>query len=125
MPIHRSSTPARREATVASFEKRYLALLVSAALASAALPIKGDAAPYGSAPIAVPATIEAEHFDRGGEGVGYHDMVSGNAGKQFRTIENVDIVAVTGGYAVNNFQTGEWLAYTVNVPTTGTYMVEL
>jgi hypothetical protein len=67
----------------------------------------------------VPAVIEAEQFDRGGAGVGYLDRVAGNAGGQFRPTEDVDIIAITGGYAVNNFQTGEWLAYTIQVPQTG------
>jgi hypothetical protein len=106
--------------------KRALVLLVGALLGSAAIaPVRGNAAPYGSAPFNVPATIEAEHFDRGGEGVGYHDLESRNLGKQFRTREGVDIISITGGYAVNNFQTGEWLAYSINVPTEGVYKVEL
>jgi hypothetical protein len=110
----------------AKHQKRAIALLIGAVLAAAATaPIKGNAAPYGSAPFNVPATIEAEHFDRGGEGVGYHDLVSGNAGRQLRTSEDVDIIAISGGHAVNNIQTGEWLAYTINVPTAGTYKVEL
>ena len=77
----------------------------------------------------MPATIEAENFDRGGEGVGYHDNQSGNAGGQYRTSESVDIIAscdpAGGGYVVNNFQTGEWLNYTVYVPVAGTYEIDL
>src|SRR5688572_13893135 len=106
--------------------KRALVLLIGALLGSAAIaPIEGAAAPYGSAPFNVPATIEAEHFDRGGEGVGYHDLESRNSGRQFRTKEAVDIISITGGYAVNNFQTGEWLAYSIYVPTEGMYKVDL
>src|SRR5687767_14689186 len=101
-PMHRSTnTP-----LPVNHWKRALVLLIGALLGSAAMaPTRGDAAPYGSAPFDVPATIEAEHFDRGGEGVGYHDLVSRNTGKQFRRNEGVDIIAITGGYAVNEFQT--------------------
>ena len=81
--------------------------------------------PYTGTPIALPKAFEASKFDKGGQNVAYKDLTAGNAGGQFRTTEDVDIIASTdaqgGPYAVNNFQTGEWLAYTVNVPTNGNY----
>ena len=89
----------------------------------------GASTPYSGTPAAVPGTIQAENFDRGGEGVAYHDLVRGNAGGQYRTSKDVDIInsadSAGGGYVVNNFQTGEWLAYTVNVASSGQYDVEL
>ncbi len=85
--------------------------------------------PFFGTPIAVPGTFEAENFDLGGEGVAYHDNVSGNAGGQYRLSEDVDIVlssdALGGGYAVNNFETGEWLNYTINVQTSALYDIEI
>ncbi|HXT33893.1 MAG TPA: carbohydrate-binding protein, partial [Vicinamibacterales bacterium] len=78
-----------------------------------------------AAPAAVPGTIEAEDFDAGGEGVGYHDNVKGNAGGYYRTSEDVDIVKSGSSYVVNNFESGEWLAYTINVATAGLYDLEL
>jgi hypothetical protein len=83
-------------------------------------------APVNGTPIAVPAsgatTIEAEHFNCGGEGVAYHDNAPGNAGNAgFRTTESVDIVTSSEGNAVNNFETGEWLTYTINVAQAGIY----
>src|SRR5919198_2770024 len=84
---------------------------------------------YSGTPIAIPGTFEAEDFDRGGEGVAYHDNVKGNAGGQYRLSEDVDIVvssdALGGGYVVNNFETGEWLAYTVNVAANAFYDIGL
>jgi hypothetical protein len=80
------------------------------------------------AQIQIPGTFEAEDFDSGGEGIGYHDKTSGNAGGQYRPYEDVDIIRTgdrEGDYDVNNFQTGEWLAYTVNVAQTGNYDIEL
>ncbi|OGG57073.1 MAG: hypothetical protein A3F84_04570 [Candidatus Handelsmanbacteria bacterium RIFCSPLOWO2_12_FULL_64_10] len=86
-------------------------------------------APYTGVPYSVPGTFEAENFDRGGEGVGYHDNVKGNSGGLYRTSEDVDIIvsadSAGGGYVVNNFETGEWLAYTINVAATGLYDIEL
>jgi len=85
--------------------------------------------PFSGTPIAIPGTFEAENFDLGGEGVAYHDNVKGNAGGQYQPKEDVDIFVSTdstgGGYVVGNFETGEWLAYTVNVATSGNYNIEL
>src|SRR6266480_3444032 len=104
------------------------ALLLCAALPAAA---QGQSTPmpFSGTPIAVPGTFEAENFDLGGEGVAYHDNVPGNAGGQYRLNEDVDIIlsadALGGDYVVNNFETGEWLAYTINVAATARYDIEL
>src|SRR5713226_3021697 len=86
-------------------------------------------APYSGTPIALPGSFEAENFDLGGEGVAYHDNVPGNAGGQYRLSEDVDIIvssdSLGGGYVVNNFETGEWLAYTVNVAASAQYDIAL
>jgi hypothetical protein len=82
--------------------------------------------PFSGTPSAVPGVIEAENYDRGGEGVAYHDTTSGNAGGVVRS-EDVDMMAMTSpnsGYIISNFEAGEWLAYTVNVATTGDYDLE-
>src|SRR5712691_2625992 len=85
--------------------------------------------PFFGTPIAVPGAFEAENFDLGGEGVAYHDNVPGNAGGQYRLNEDVDIIVSSdplgGGYVVNNFETGEWLAYTINVAASAQYDIEL
>jgi Carbohydrate binding module (family 6) len=83
-------------------------------------------APFSGTPFAVPATFQAEDFDKGGEGVAYHDAVPGNAGGQYRTSEDVDIVSNSPapGLRVNNFDTGEWLTYSINVATAGLYRIE-
>src|SRR5438093_13559097 len=63
--------------------------------------------------------IEAEYFDLGGEGVGYHDTTTANLGGVLRAGEGVDLAATLdtgGGFCVNNTAPGEWLDYTVNVP---------
>jgi hypothetical protein len=81
--------------------------------------------PYYGTPFAVPGQFEAEDFDNGGEGVAYHDNTPGNQGGQYRLTENVDIISpYPGGYVINNFETGEWLKYTINVAQAGTYRLE-
>src|SRR5437899_1661970 len=83
------------------------------------------AAPFYGTPFAIPGSFEAEDFDRGGEGVAYHDNVPGNAGGLYRPEEDVDIISpCASGYVVNNFETGEWLEYTVSVSEAGVYRLE-
>ena len=100
-------------------DRQYFNLNVVRALTAA------SSSPYTGTPAPVPGVLEAENYDLGGEGVGYHDLVAGNAGGQYRLYEAVDIVPSTdsagGLYDVNNFQTGEWLAYTVGVTQAGGY----
>jgi hypothetical protein len=80
--------------------------------------------PFSGTPASVPGVIQAENFDLGGEGKAYHDATPGNSGGSYRTDVDVDIVPGAGGYVINDFQTGEWLKYTINVTQAGTYMLE-
>ena len=76
--------------------------------------------------IVLPGRIQAEAFNAGGEGIGYHDLTSGNTGGAYRTTENVDIETTSdnsGLYNVGWTDNGEWLAYNVNVTTSGTYKI--
>ncbi|MFT7559181.1 MAG: beta-glucanase (GH16 family) [Flavobacteriales bacterium] len=69
----------------------------------------------------VPGTIEAEDYDVGGQGVAYNDHDSNNIGGQYRQ-DGVDIEqSASGGYNVGWVGDGEWLDYTITVPSTGTY----
>ncbi|MGH9893706.1 MAG: carbohydrate-binding protein, partial [bacterium] len=81
--------------------------------------------PYGGTARTIPGTIQAEHFDFGGEGVAYHDSDSANNGGLYRPNESVDIKAASdtgGGYAIGwILQPNEWFEYTVNVASAGTF----
>jgi endonuclease/exonuclease/phosphatase family metal-dependent hydrolase len=89
-----------------------------------------DAAPAGGGTVettaatgtkAIPGTIQAEDFNSGANGSAYRDNTPGNAGGKYRATD-VDIAAASeGGYVVGWVGAGEWLNYTVNVATTGTY----
>ena len=86
----------------------------------------GAQSPYLGPPSAIPGKIEAENFDMGGEGTAYHDADGGNSGGQYRPSEGVDIQSCTdtnGVYNVGWTNAGEWLEYTVNVSTAGTYNI--
>ena len=80
--------------------------------------------PFAGEPFTLPGGFQAADFDLGGEGIAYHDNVPGNAGGVYRGDEDVDIV-VSASYVVNNFETGEWLRYTVDVQADGLYDIEL
>jgi predicted amidohydrolase len=71
----------------------------------------------------VPGMIQAEDYDTGGEGVGYHDTTAGNSGGQYRT-DAVDIEPAAdtgGGFNVGWMAATEWLKYTVSVARAGAY----
>src|SRR4029077_20177917 len=83
----------------------------------------GPSTPFSGTPLSIPGVIPAANFDNGGEGVAYHDATSGNAGGAFRSTE-VDLEpASAGGYDVGWVSAGEWLNYTANVVTAGSYTI--
>jgi hypothetical protein len=71
---------------------------------------------------ATTTTIQAEDYDKGGEGVAYHDVDIVNRGNKYRVGEGVDLETATdagAGYLVGWTKPGEWLEYTLNVATAG------
>lgn len=80
---------------------------------------------FGDGPAPIPGRVEAEDYDVGGIGIAYNDTTPGNSGGQHRA-EDVDIeVSSQGGYNVGWIAAGEWLDYTVDVASAGTYSVKL
>ncbi len=80
--------------------------------------------PYGGTAWAVPGVVEAENYDLGGEGLAYHDNEPANLGGQYRLSDGVDVENcgdTGGGYDVGWTNSGEWMKYTVNVASSGTY----
>ena len=76
----------------------------------------------------IPGVIQAEKFDRGGAGDGYHDSDGQNIGKQgnryYRRNEAVDIYPCNdlgGGFFVSEIKDGEWLRYTIAEAEPGIY----
>ena len=75
----------------------------------------------------VPGTIQAEDYDKGTDGMAFHDLDDTNEGDgaSYRTDGGgVDIVKGNGGYAIGHTAVGEWLEYTVNVTKAGEYSYE-
>eukprot|EP00904_Undaria_pinnatifida_P001041 jgi/Undpi1/10938/HiC_scaffold_3.g01464.m1 len=101
-----------------------LGLLALSASARAQTIFNTDAgSPYGGSAWNVPGTIQGEHYDIGGQGVGYSDSTPGNlmqGDNAYRPDEDVDIgsISLVGQiccYKVNYIAAGEYLRYTLNV----------
>ena len=85
--------------------------------------VVGD--PVGGSLAAIPGRLQAENYDLGGSGAGYVDTTAGNSGGQYRN-DAVDIeVSSQGGHNVGWIAAGEWLDYSVNIATSGSYPVTL
>ena len=81
--------------------------------------------PFHGAPLAIPGQIEVEDFDTGADGEAYHDCDPTNQGGQYRPSSGVDIeVCSDGGYDVSWMCANEWLEYTVDIASTGPYVIE-
>ena len=78
-----------------------------------------ERAPYKGI-IAIPGTVEAENYDKGGQNVAYYDNDVENQGGAYRE-DQVDIKAAGSGFVVGYTMVGEWLEYTVNVASAGLY----
>ncbi len=82
--------------------------------------------PYNSSVALLPAKIQAEDFDNGGEGLSYHDTDATNNGGAYRTNVGVDLYSCSGcgnNTTVGVTYAGEWLAYQVRSSQPATYSV--
>src|SRR5438045_3028285 len=84
--------------------------------------------PYYGQPFAVSTaastTIQLEDFDKGGEGISFHDTTLANTGGFYRAGESVDIKPAndgTTGYRLADVFAGEWTEYTIDVADAGNY----
>ncbi|GAL84881.1 hypothetical protein MYP_2109 [Sporocytophaga myxococcoides] len=86
---------------------------------------------YKGSPHVIPGTIQFEEFDLGGNGFAYSDDSPGSQvtpSVNFRTDEDVDIEICTdigAGYNIGYATAGEWLEYSVDIKTPGTYDLDL
>ena len=88
------------------------------------LKVNASRSPYKS--LSLPGIIEFEDFDKGGEGLTFHDSDTEAQGDaNYRTdSEGVDFVKGNGGNAIGYTAANEWLEYTVNVAKAGIYNCE-
>ncbi len=81
--------------------------------------------PFDIAPVLRDGTrIQAENFDRGGQGIAYSDSDVSNNGGEYRPDEGVDIQSTTdtgGGFNISWIEDGEYLEYTLAEIEAGVY----
>ncbi|MES2732108.1 MAG: carbohydrate-binding protein, partial [Bacteroidota bacterium] len=75
--------------------------------------------------IALPGTLEAENFDNGGEGITYHDTEEANQGGVGSRLgpDVFTCVSSEGTNALGWINNGEWVEYTVNAASAGSYTI--
>ncbi|HLX62060.1 MAG TPA: carbohydrate-binding protein [Planctomycetota bacterium] len=120
------------------------------AVHAADIPADYKGKPWQDKPQTIPGKIIAAFYDTGGEGVAYHDVDAKNQGSgtlnkgpeeknNFRKEEGVDVSYTKAAfdkfadgtklevdkYYVGWTAAGEWLNFTVNVETAGTYTVKM
>ena len=72
--------------------------------------------------------MQAENYDKGGEGVAYHDTTPGNNNGGVYRADDVDIRVTTdvdGAYNLKAVRATEWLAYSVSIASSGAFNVNL
>lgn len=87
------------------------------------LKVNGKREPYSGTPIIIPGIIQAENFDKGGEGLTFHDSDNTREGDtEYRKDgEGIDFVKGNGGTAIGYTAEKEWLEYSIDVQEAGTY----
>ena len=90
-------------------------------IASYVLKVSNKRTPFKT--VNIPGIIEAEDFDKGGEGFTFHDSDEEKEGDgaSYRSDGGIDVVTGNGGYALGYTTSDEWMEYTVNVTEAGTY----
>ncbi|MBL9171554.1 MAG: carbohydrate-binding protein [Verrucomicrobiales bacterium] len=84
--------------------------------------------PYKS--LVIPGMIELEDFNEGGEGVAYHDKEPENLEKKLPPYRDTGVdlewrEAASGKFNLGWTRPGEWLVYTVDVKSAGTYRIDM
>lgn len=85
------------------------------------------AGPFYGTPVTIPANIQAENYDGGGEGIGFHDIDSKNEFGFYRwdAVDIDKITGTTGDFCVSSMEVGEWLNYAITIPSTDDYDISI
>ncbi len=90
-------------------------------------PVLSAPVPFIGIPFAITGCIEAEQFDRGGQGVAYYSLGGNTVTNDYRP-SMMQIVTNTtdfaAGFIVDNLRAGEWLKYTLDVRVGQFYAVD-
>lgn len=82
--------------------------------------------PYLGQRTLIPGTLEAENYDKGGQGVSYNDADPENRAEgNFRATDGVDAGSGNDGLVIGYTAAGEWLEYMVDIEESGSYDLEI
>jgi hypothetical protein len=82
--------------------------------------------PFAATPAAIPGVVQAEDFDNGGEGIGYHNInIDTNVAPVARQTEAVELRSTDAAVWVSTIRKGEWLKYSVAVGQAGYYTMTM
>ncbi|MBQ0019859.1 MAG: endo-1,4-beta-xylanase [Bacteroidales bacterium] len=85
-------------------------------------------APFKTTLPTLPGTIQCEDFDKGADGIAFHDMNSqkqGDASSYRSDATGIDVGNGLSGKVVGYTEVGEWMEYTVNVKEAGLYSFDI
>jgi len=99
----------------------FLAIFVSMSLGAFAVNAddKPASKPFFDHPITIPGTVQMHWFDKGGEGIAYHESDDRNANGEVRKGEGVDIARSGGDFYLGWVTGDEWVRYSLNVADHG------
>lgn len=85
-----------------------------------------DAIPYLDNPVMIPATLEAENYDKGGQDIAYNDSEEANlavnsGSSSYREDDGIDILIENNITSITSSEAGEWMNYTVELEQGGNY----
>lgn len=87
--------------------------------------LKSDTVAANSTPflerISIPGKIEAENYDRGGQGVAFHDTNPEDAPANLYREDNAGIDSAGGAFFYGWTQKGEWILFSVSVESSGEF----
>jgi alpha-galactosidase len=85
------------------------------------------AGPFYGTPVTIPANIQAENYNGGGEGIGFHDTDARNEFGFYRwdAVDIDEITGTTGEFCVSSMEDGEWLNYKIIIPSTDDYDISI
>jgi hypothetical protein len=78
----------------------------------------------------LPGDLEVENFDRGGEGVAYHDFFGATNSGAYRAIpiEGVDVLGAptsSNGFVITEAAAGEWTSYSTYCAGASDYVISV
>jgi alpha-glucosidase len=117
------ATAANRRILAVALNRHPLPTRPAPELAAEAINPQGEAVGSGGHPVphffpppALPATIKASNYDKGGEGVAFHSSRPFPGTKHYRD-DDFGLAATAdagGGYVLGEMQAGEWARYTID-----------